>query len=178
MYEPSCEGHAGAAEPEVGGENVGEADLETLLQQVDEDHDGDGGVELVQEGEAEVEHEDDRGRQEAQQLPGQHPASQRQREWLKLQQETVTKIILYIYLLYIFYNNNNILLFKYLPTNSSEMYICIKLKSITNRTGRATNTPFAALAFGVFKMLHFGQGHSFIKLILTCGPQSRPATRL
>ena len=90
MYEPSCEGDAGAAEPEVGGEDVGEADLETLLQQVDEDHDGDGGVEPVQEGEAEVEHEDDRGRQEAQQLPGQHPASQRQRQRLKLQQEGVS----------------------------------------------------------------------------------------
>ena len=86
MYEPSCEGDAGAAEPEVGGEDVGEADLETLLQQVDEDHDGDGGVELVQEGEAEVEHEDDRGRQETQQLAGQHPPSQRQRQRLKLQQ--------------------------------------------------------------------------------------------
>ena len=89
MYEPSCEGDAGTAEPEVRGEDVGEADLETLLQQVDEDHDGDGGVELVQEGEAEVEHEDDRGRQEAQQLPGQHPASQRQRQRLKLQQAGV-----------------------------------------------------------------------------------------
>ena len=101
MYEPSCEGDAGTAEPEVGGENVGEADLETLLQQVDEDHDGDGGVELVQEGEAEVEHEDDRGRQEAQQLPGQHPASQRQRERLKLQQARVSTSY---YLLVIIYN--------------------------------------------------------------------------
>ena len=94
MYEPSCEGDAGAAEPEVGGEDVGEADLETLLQQVDEDHDGDGGVELVQEGEAEVEHEDDRGRQEAQQLPGQHPASQRQRQRLQLQQAGLSTIYL------------------------------------------------------------------------------------
>ena len=31
MYEPSREGDAGAAEPEVGGEDVGEADLETLV---------------------------------------------------------------------------------------------------------------------------------------------------
>ena len=55
MREPSGVGHSWTTEADVCGDDVGERDLETLLDQADHGDPGEGGVEAVQEAEADAE---------------------------------------------------------------------------------------------------------------------------
>ena len=54
MRVPSGVGHPWTTEANICGDDVGERDLETLLDQADHGDPGEGGVEAVQEAEAEA----------------------------------------------------------------------------------------------------------------------------
>ena len=74
MKKPARVGDSGTPETGVSGVDVGEDDLDQLHEHVHQDDDGDGGVELVKNGESDVEDRGEDGQYKAENLSWQHPA--------------------------------------------------------------------------------------------------------
>ena len=75
MNEPSRVWQAWTTEANIRGKNEGKDNLKTLLHEVDEDDDGDVGIELVSNGQDDVEKEDDTGEEKTNKMSGENPTS-------------------------------------------------------------------------------------------------------
>ena len=84
MREPSGVGHTRTTEADICGDDVGEGDLEALLDQADHADPSDGGVEGVGEAEAAAEANCEQREQETDQVTGRQPAGGGQAQRLTL----------------------------------------------------------------------------------------------